>query len=64
MNKSVDETFPVFEIENSTASNMEYMGTKEKFWFDHPELGDCLFKFARPHTGEDWSEKAAEQLAS
>ncbi len=39
------------------------MGTKTKFWFDHPELGSCLFKEARPGTGEDWAEKIAAELA-
>lgn len=40
------------------------MGTKFKFWYRHPELGNCLFKLARPDTGEDWSEKIAAELAS
>lgn len=39
------------------------MGSKAKFWFDHPELGTCLFKEARLRTGEDWSEKVAAELA-
>ncbi|MBW4623662.1 MAG: hypothetical protein KME17_30415 [Cyanosarcina radialis HA8281-LM2] len=38
------------------------MGTKEKFWFRHEELGLCLYKKARPNTGEDWSEKIAAEL--
>lgn len=41
----------------------ETMGTKIKFWFDHPQLGRCLFKYnIRPSTGEDWSEKIAFEL--
>jgi len=39
------------------------MGSKAKFWFDHEELGPCLFKEAREGTGEDWSEKVAAELA-
>jgi hypothetical protein len=34
----------------------EIMGTRAKFWFDHPQLGRCLFKYIRPGTGEDWSD--------
>jgi hypothetical protein len=40
------------------------MGTKEKFWFHHEELGLCLYKKARPNTGEDWSEKIAAELCN
>ncbi len=58
-----ENEFPVFEVARQSAANMEYMGTKPKFWLDHPELGSSLFKLARPNTGEDWSEKIAEQLA-
>ncbi|NET61783.1 MAG: hypothetical protein F6K47_38385 [Symploca sp. SIO2E6] len=25
----------------------EPMGTRAKFWFDHPQLGRCLFKYIR-----------------
>ncbi len=40
----------------------EMMGTKKKFWFEHPQLGLCLFKYIRSNTGEDWSEKIAFEL--
>jgi hypothetical protein len=40
----------------------ETMGTRTKFWFKHPQLGRCLFKYIRPNTGEDWSEKIAFEL--
>jgi hypothetical protein len=40
----------------------EVMGTRAKFWFDHPQLERCLFKYIRPNTGEDWSEKIAFEL--
>jgi len=46
------------------SGQLEPMGSKPKFWFDHPDLGPCLFKTARPGTGEDWSEKLAERFAS
>ena len=46
------------------AGSLEPMGSKPKFWFEHPEWGQSLFKAARPGSGEDWSEKIAERLAS
>ena len=40
-------------------STDEPMGTKPKFWFKDEDGQRWLFKFARPNTGEDWSEKVA-----
>lgn len=56
----------MYSVLNVTADveHMEPMGSKPKFWFEHPSLGACLFKIARPSTGEDWSEKLAERFAS
>jgi hypothetical protein len=55
--------FPVIEVLlNAEDRREEAMGTKEKFWFDHPELGTCLFKYSRDNTGEDWAEKIAAEL--
>ncbi|EDA6502867.1 hypothetical protein A0F84_24770, partial [Salmonella enterica subsp. enterica serovar Muenster] len=46
------------------ASDLEQLGTKEKFWFSYmdtePRL--WLFKFSRAGTGEHWSEKCAAEL--
>ena len=58
MNKS----FSIYSIAADAAQAEEAMGTKFKFWTRHPALGNCLFKVARPGTGEDWSEKAAAKL--
>jgi len=55
--------FPVYEIVVGDADAPEQMGTKPKFWLYLPDLGRCLFKEARPGTGEDWSEKVACELA-
>ncbi|MEL7142276.1 MAG: hypothetical protein AAFY33_05670 [Cyanobacteria bacterium J06643_4] len=55
--------FPIFEVQADAAQEQEAMGTKPKFWFTHSSLGQCLFKQARPNTGEDWSEKIAAELA-
>jgi hypothetical protein len=43
-------------------SKAESMGTKYKFWLEHPELGRCLYKQARLDLGEDWVEKVASEL--
>lgn len=55
--------FPIFEVPADAAEAEEAMGTKFKFWFQHPELGNSLFKQARSNTGEDWAEKIAAELA-
>jgi hypothetical protein len=43
-------------------SKTEAMGSNYKFWFEHPELGHCLYKQARLDLGEDWAEKVASEL--
>lgn len=58
----MNKPFPIYEIADDAAQSEEAMGTKFKFWLWHPDLGDCLFKMARPGTGEDWSEKIAAEL--
>jgi hypothetical protein len=55
--------FNILHISAEAAEAAEYLGSKEKFWYTDPILGRSLFKVARPDTGEDWSEKVAEQLA-
>lgn len=55
--------FPIIEISPDAPETIEYLGTKEKFWFRHSNLGRCLFKKARHNTGEDWSEKIASELS-
>jgi hypothetical protein len=40
----------------------EQLGSKSKFWFAHDDQ-QWLFKFARDHTGEDWAEKVAAEVA-
>lgn len=56
--------FPVISIAPDASTQIEQMGSKEKFWFEDSSLGRCLYKIARPNIGEDWSEKIAEQLAA
>ncbi|MEH1841938.1 MAG: HipA-like protein [Nostoc sp.] len=57
------EQFPIIEVPLDAPEADEDLGTKEKFWFRHQDLGRCLFKKARPNTGEDWAEKIAAQLS-
>lgn len=54
--------FRIITIPPEAPEESEEMGTKEKFWFHHEELGLCLYKKARQNTGEDWSEKIAAEL--
>lgn len=60
----MSQQFPIVVVEQEyfQLSQDETMGTKSKFWFEHPEFGRCLYKHIRPNTGEDWAEKVAEQL--
>jgi hypothetical protein len=61
----VTETFRIFEVPQTAYEEEESLGTKEKFWFSHPELGRCLYKKNRSNiAGEDWSEKIAAELCS
>jgi len=48
------------------ASDIEQLGTKEKFWFHYvdKETNPWLFKYSRPGTGEHWSEKCAAEFCS
>ena len=57
-------SFSIIEIPADAAVATEAMGTKFKFWFHHPQLGYCLYKQARPNTGEDWAEKIASELCN
>lgn len=54
--------FPIVEVSLDAPEEAEAMGTKEKFWFQDRDRGLCLYKKARPGTGEDWSEKIAAEL--
>lgn len=56
--------FPVLLVTQKAyeASFSETLGSKYKFWFDHEELGSCLYKQSRANLGEDWAEKVAAEL--
>lgn len=56
------EEFIIETVTWEQPQSPEFMGTKEKFWFNHNSLGHCLFKYTRENTGEDWAEKIAAEL--
>lgn len=59
----MNERFQIFEVSLEAPEEQESLGTKEKFWFRHEQLGWCLYKKSRSKTaGEDWSEKIAAEL--
>src|SRR5438874_2334528 len=54
--------FPILEVRPEDRLDVEQLGSKPKFWFQRPN-GRWLFKEAREHTGEDWAEKIAAEIA-
>jgi hypothetical protein len=54
--------FPVHRIDQLLAEDIEYLGTKRKFWFRR-DGGRYLFKAEERGTGEDWAEKIVCELA-
>ncbi|WP_242044731.1 HipA domain-containing protein [Anabaena azotica] len=57
--------FPIIFVTKAdyALSSNETMGSKYKFWFQHEQLGYCLYKQARQNIGEDWAEKVASELS-
>jgi hypothetical protein len=54
--------FPIHNIDQLLAEDIEYLGTKRKFWFRHAGVR-YLFKAEERGTGEDWAEKIVGELA-
>ncbi len=54
--------FQIIEVPADVPREQEQMGTKPKFWFQDEDQGYCLYKEARPNTGEDWAEKVAAEV--
>lgn len=54
--------FSIRQVDRQLAEDIEYLGTKRKFWFT---LGGVryLFKAEERGTGEDWAEKVVCELA-
>lgn len=54
--------FSISKIDRLQAEDIEYLGTKRKFWFTF-EGRRFLFKAEERGTGEDWAEKVVCELA-
>jgi hypothetical protein len=54
--------FPIVQVDPDSLIGDEQLGSKNKFWFARGEER-WLFKQAREHTGEDWAEKVAAEIA-
>lgn len=54
--------YPVHRIDQLLAEDIEYLGTKRKFWFRRDGVR-ILFKAEERGTGEDWAEKIVCELA-
>jgi hypothetical protein len=54
--------FPIRKVDRGQAEDIEYLGTKRKFWFTI-EGRRFLFKAEERGTGEDWAEKVVCELA-
>lgn len=60
----MSQPYKVWIVHKEDQSQIEQMGTKRKFWFQNKEgTEQFLFKYNRPNTGEDWSEKIAAEIA-
>lgn len=55
------DLFPIIKVPEDAILETEELGTKRKFWFDQSQV-KCLYKQARPNTGEAWAEKIASEL--
>lgn len=56
------DTYPILDISHVEQEIIEYIGSKEKFWFYKNSTGRYLFKAGRINTGENWAEKVACEL--
>jgi HipA-like C-terminal domain len=54
--------FPIRKVDQLQAEDIEYLGTKRKFWFTSGGQR-YLFKAEERGTGEDWAEKVVCELA-
>jgi hypothetical protein len=62
----MNQPYPIIILPPDASSRVEQvepMGTKDKFWFNHADGNLWLFKYNRPGHGDDWSEKIACEIA-
>lgn len=54
--------YEIVEVGEGVSSQLEQLGTKEKFWFIDQSSKRTLFKAERLASGEHWSEKACCEI--
>lgn len=66
----MSEKYRIYQLDpHNIADRVEEDGVLRKDWYDHPELGRCLFKESRPSQAiisearTDWTEKIVFELA-
>jgi hypothetical protein len=55
--------FPIIKVDQNQSEDIEYLGTKRKFWFTS-DGKRYLFKAEERGTGEDWAEKVVCEAAA
>ena len=65
----MSEFYPIVEVQEDwlldPEERSEFIGSKDKFWYQPEEDSTrWLFKYPRGNSGEHWSEKIAESVAS
>jgi hypothetical protein len=60
--REIDRMFPIRQVDQTQSEDIEYLGTKRKFWFT-VNGQRYLFKAEERGTGEDWAEKVCCELA-
>lgn len=60
----MSDLYPIVDVP-MVVFEPEEMGSKKKFWYNHPERPgrSWLFKYPRYNTGEHWAEKIAAEVA-
>ena len=58
------DPYPIVDVPTGVFEPEE-MGSKKKFWYNHPKQPErsWLFKYPRYDTGEHWAEKVAAEVA-
>jgi hypothetical protein len=67
----MSEKYQIYQLDRQNiADRIEEDGVLRKDWYNHPELGECLFKESRPSQAiisearTDWTEKVVTELAN
>jgi hypothetical protein len=67
----MSQKYRIYQLDpNNIADKNEEDGVLQKEWYDHPELGECLFKESRPSQAiitearTDWTEKVVNEIAN